>query len=89
MATPNTRNDGETLRRLASIQRAYPEHFVAMEWEPYELALQQGAFASRFPLADSTLWTIVNRNEYDLAAMRLPLCDDRYPGGQPRIVVRR
>ncbi len=26
--------------------------------------LQAGVFASRFPTAESTLWTIVNRNEH-------------------------
>jgi len=66
-----TPRDAETLRRLATIQRAFPEHFVAMEWEPYARALQQGVFASRFPLRDATLWTIVNRNEYDMAGEQL------------------
>lgn len=66
-----TPRDGETLRRLATIQRTLPDYFVAREWEPYERTLQQGAFASRFPLADSALWTVVNRNEYDLDGEQL------------------
>ncbi|MEO5676674.1 MAG: formylglycine-generating enzyme family protein, partial [Usitatibacter sp.] len=66
-----TPRDGATLRRLATIQRALPEHFVSMAWEPYAAALQQGAFASSFPLEASTLWTLVNRNEYDLAGEQL------------------
>ena len=66
-----TRRDGEALRRLATIQRRFPEHFVSLDWEPYALAPQNGVFASRFPLKDSTLWTIVNRNEYDMAGDNL------------------
>ncbi len=66
-----TARDGEALRRLATIQRAFPDHFTSLEWEPYEVTLQQGAFASRFPLEAATLWTVVNRNEYDLAGEQL------------------
>lgn len=66
-----TERDGETLRRLATIQRALPEHFVSMEWEPYARALQQGVFSSSFPLEGSTLWTVVNRNEYAIAGETL------------------
>jgi formylglycine-generating enzyme required for sulfatase activity len=66
-----TPRDGETLRRLATIQRRFPEHFVSLEWEPYAFTAQQGVFASRFPLQGSTLWTLVNRNEYDMAGENL------------------
>ncbi len=66
-----TPRDGEALRRLATIQRRFPEHFVSLDWEPYALTPQQGVFASRFPLKDTTLWTIVNRNEYDIAGDNL------------------
>ena len=62
-----TPRDGETLRRLAAIQRAFPEFFVARDWEPYAGAPPKGVFASRFPAGRATLWTVVNRNEYDVA----------------------
>src|SRR5260221_677589 len=62
---------GETLRRLATVLRRFPDHFVAMDWEPYAHALQQGVFASRFATRDSTLWTIVNRNEYGVDGEQL------------------
>ena len=29
--------------------------------------LRYGVYASRWPLADQTVWTIVNRNEYDVS----------------------
>ncbi len=66
-----TPRDGEALRRLATIQRKFPDHFVSMDWEPYAAAPQQGVFASHFPLKGSRLWTVVNRNEYDTAGENL------------------
>jgi len=66
-----TPRDAESLRRLATLQRKFAEHFVSLDWEPYAHALQQGVFASSFPLASSTLWTIVNRNEYDMTGEQL------------------
>ena len=66
-----TERDGEALRRVASIQRAFPAHFVSANWEPYATALQQGVFASRFPVDHAAIWTIVNRNEYDVTGEQL------------------
>ena len=39
---------------------------VSADWTPYEKTLQAGVFASRFPGAGQALWTIVNRNEYEV-----------------------
>ena len=61
-----TPRDAESLRRIAAIYRRFPEHIVSLDWTPYALTLQHGVFASCFPTAGSTLWTIVNRNEFDL-----------------------
>jgi formylglycine-generating enzyme required for sulfatase activity len=61
-----TLRDAEALRRLATLQRKFADLLVSLDWEPYALALQQGVFASKFPGKDATLWTIVNRNEYDM-----------------------
>ena len=72
-----TPRDGETLRRLATIQRRFPDHFVSLDWEPYAHALQQGVFASRFPARDATLWTIVNRNEYAVEGEQLAVSHDK------------
>ena len=72
-----TERDGETLRRLAAIQRRYPAHFVSLGWEPYARTLQQGVFSSRFPADGATLWTIVNRNEYTLAGEQLVVRHDK------------
>lgn len=62
---------GETLRRIATIYRQFPDCLVSADWEPYATTLQLGVFASRFPTPAVTLWTIVNRNEYELAGEQL------------------
>jgi formylglycine-generating enzyme required for sulfatase activity len=66
-----TLRDAETLRRLATLQRKFAELFVSLDWEPYATTVQQGVFASKFPAADRTLWSIVNRNEYDMSGEQL------------------
>jgi formylglycine-generating enzyme required for sulfatase activity len=63
--------DGEALRRIASLERKFAALLVSAEWEPYATTLQQGVFATKFPGADATLWTLVNRNEYDLSGDQL------------------
>jgi formylglycine-generating enzyme required for sulfatase activity len=44
---------------------------VSRDWEPYAPALQYGVFATRFPGAGRTLWTLVNRNEYDVSGEQI------------------
>ncbi|ROU08856.1 SUMF1/EgtB/PvdO family nonheme iron enzyme [Lysobacter enzymogenes] len=58
--------DAESLRRIAGIERAFAAHFVSQDWRPYARTLQHGVFASRFPHAGAAVWTVVNRNEFDL-----------------------
>ncbi len=66
-----TPRDAEALRRIATIDRQFAPWLVSLDWEPYACTLQSGVFSSKFPGAGSTLWTIVNRNEYDLAGDQL------------------
>jgi len=68
-----TPRDAETLRRIATVQRKFASLFVSQDWEPYAATLQQGVFASRFPGPGSTLWTVVNRNEYEVAGEQLAI----------------
>ncbi len=58
-----TPRDAETLRRVAAVFRFCAPLLVSADWRPYAATLQAGVFASRFPGADRTLWTLVNRNE--------------------------
>ncbi|MGA8144720.1 MAG: SUMF1/EgtB/PvdO family nonheme iron enzyme [Candidatus Acidiferrales bacterium] len=62
-----TPRDAESVLRITRIERAFPELLASRDWEPHAPTLQSGVFASKFPSADGTLWTIVNRNEYDVA----------------------
>src|SRR6266567_348562 len=61
-----TPRDGEATRRVASLERAIAEYLVSRDWEPLYPMLRYGVFASRWPLNGRTVWTIVNRNEYDV-----------------------
>jgi formylglycine-generating enzyme required for sulfatase activity len=61
-----TPRDGEATRRVATIERAVAPFLVSQGWEPFYLMHMYGVFASRWPLGDQTVWTIVNRNEYEV-----------------------
>ena len=61
-----TPRDGEATRRVATIERAVAPFFASEQWEPYYPMQLYGVFASQWPLAQQTVWTIVNRNEYDV-----------------------
>ena len=71
-----TARDGETLRHIASIFRRFSTLLVSPTWEPYTTTVQQGVFASKFPTDHATLWTIVNRNEFDLEGEQLVVKND-------------
>ncbi|MCD2516955.1 formylglycine-generating enzyme family protein [Massilia sp. G4R7] len=73
-----TARDGETLRRLATILRTFHRQAVSPDWQPYAMALQQNVFASMFPAGGVTLWTVVNRNEYEVGGEQLTV--DHAPG---------
>ena len=68
-----TPRDAEALRRVATIERAMASFLVSQEWQPYAATEQTGIFASRWPLGTSTLWTIINRNQYDTQGRQLSL----------------
>jgi iron(II)-dependent oxidoreductase len=61
-----TPRDAEATRRVATIERAFAPFLISLDWEPMAPMLRYGVFASRWPLRDQVLWTIVNRNEYDV-----------------------
>lgn len=59
-------HDAEVVLRITRIERTFAENLVSPEWQPHAPTLQAGVFASKFPLPQRTLWTIVNRNEFDV-----------------------
>src|SRR5207249_9891213 len=66
-----TPHDAEAVLRVTRIERAMAVNLRSPGWEPHAQTLQPGVFASRFPTEESTLWTIVNRNEYDITGEHL------------------
>lgn len=68
-----TDRDQEAVRRVATIEREFPELLVSQDWEPHTPTVQNGAvFASRWPGGGSrTLWTLVNRGTVDVRGDQL------------------
>ncbi len=66
-----TPRDAEATRRVATMERAIAPFLVSAGWEPYYPTHRYGVFASRWPLGRQTVWTIVNRNAYDIEGPQL------------------
>jgi len=66
-----TPRDGEATRRVATIERAVAPFFASEQWQPFYPTHLYGVFASKWPLSDKTVWTIVNRNEYDVSGRQI------------------
>jgi iron(II)-dependent oxidoreductase len=63
--------DAEALRRIATIERAFADVLTSAKWEPHTPTVQYGVFASKFPRERETLWTIVNRNTFDVSGAQI------------------
>jgi formylglycine-generating enzyme required for sulfatase activity len=61
-----TPRDAEAARRVATIERGVAPFLISQDWEPMAPMLRYGVYASRWPRGEETVWTIVNRNEYDV-----------------------
>jgi len=73
-----TPRDAEAVRRVAKIERQFSDLLVSPDWEPHTPTLQYGVYASRFPGQNATLWTIINKNEFDVTGRQLRI---PRPGG--------
>lgn len=51
----------ETIRRMSTIYRQYPDVFHSEDWAPHTPVLKDSVFASKFPSSKMTIWTFVNR----------------------------
>jgi formylglycine-generating enzyme required for sulfatase activity len=71
-----TPRDAEATRRVATIERAVAPFLISPGWEPLYPMSRFGVFASRWPLASDTVWTIVNRNEYDVSEEQMTIPAD-------------
>jgi formylglycine-generating enzyme required for sulfatase activity len=67
----NTPRDAETILRFTRIERSVADYVRSPEWEPHTPVVQPGVFASLFPGSHGMLWTIVNRNEYDVGGEQI------------------
>ena len=66
-----TPRDAEATRRVATMERAIAPFLVSKAWEPFSPMLHFGVFASRWPRGEEAIWTIVNRNEYDITGPQM------------------
>ena len=66
-----TPRDGEATRRVAILERGVALFLVSQQWEPFYPIRRYGVFASRWPFDKQTVWTIVNRNEYDVSGLQM------------------
>ncbi len=66
-----TPRDGEATRRVATMERAVAPFLVSKDWEPFYPMRRYGVYASRWPLGQQTVWTIVNRNEYNVSGLQM------------------
>jgi formylglycine-generating enzyme required for sulfatase activity len=64
-------NDAEAVLRFTRIERAMADNLRSSDWEPHAPTVHAGVFASKFPTESNTLWTIINRNEYDVHGEQL------------------
>ncbi len=68
-----TPRDGEATRRVATIERAIAPFLISKDWEPFYPMHMYGVYASKWPLGDQTVWTIVSRNEYDINTRQISI----------------
>jgi formylglycine-generating enzyme required for sulfatase activity len=68
-----TPRDAEATRRVATIERAVAPFLVSPDWEPLYPMRNYGVYASRWPLKDETVWTIVNRNPYPISDRQIAI----------------
>jgi iron(II)-dependent oxidoreductase len=65
--------DAEATRRVATIERAVAPFLVSADWEPLYPMHSFGVYASRWPLGADTVWTIVNRNSYNVTGRQMTI----------------
>jgi formylglycine-generating enzyme required for sulfatase activity len=68
-----TPRDAEATRRVATMERAVAPFLISKDWEPLYPMRLYGMYASRWPLGNETVWTIVNRNAYNLDGPQMTL----------------
>src|SRR5882724_5357949 len=69
-----TPRDSEVIRRVGKIERTFPDLLTSARWRPFFPTTQYDTYASAWPGEKETLYTLINRNAYDVqgAQLRLP-----------------
>lgn len=68
-----TQRDAETVRRIAKIERKFSHLLISPHWEPHTPMLQYQVYASKWPDQNRILWTIVNKNEFDISGEQIEI----------------
>jgi formylglycine-generating enzyme required for sulfatase activity len=63
--------DGEATRRVAAMEHGVAPFLVSPDWEPLYPMHNYGVYASRWPLGPETVWTIVNRNPFNVSGRQM------------------
>src|SRR4029077_12295198 len=71
-----TPRDAEATRRVATMERALAPFLISSGWEPLTPMLRYGIFASRWPSGPQTVWTLVNRNQYNVDGPQIELAPE-------------
>jgi len=66
-----TPRNAALLRRYSAIARFAAEYLTSEGWEPYYPTQRVGTFASRWPVGDESVWTLVNRNDFTVDGVQL------------------
>jgi len=63
--------DAEAIRRIGKMERKFAAALTGPDWEPHTPVLRPFVYASKFPGAGYTIWTFINRNEYNVAGNQI------------------
>jgi formylglycine-generating enzyme required for sulfatase activity len=66
-----TERDAETIRRIGKVERKFSSLLVSPEWVPDAPTLQYQVYASRWPGKERTLWTLIDKNEFDISGEQM------------------
>ncbi|MDR3627590.1 MAG: SUMF1/EgtB/PvdO family nonheme iron enzyme [Ignavibacteriaceae bacterium] len=63
----------ETVKRISVFDQHFYKLLNGDGWEPHYPMLSYGVYASKWEGADSTLWTIVNRNNFEVSGDQIKI----------------
>ena len=68
-----TPRGAESIRRVAAVERAVAPFLSSQDWEPLTPTVQFGVFATGWPVDGEEVFTLINRNEYNISGPQLEL----------------